>query len=685
MGDALIIQDLTVAMLAAIVGGIVAVRLRLPSIVGYMVAGIVVGTYTPGMVGDLERIQLLAEIGVVLLMFGVGVEFSVDQLRRVQRVALTGGLGQVGLTILLGVGVGTLLGWPWAWRLFFGCIIAISSTTVLFKLLMDRGELGSQHGQITTGISLVQDLSTVLIMVLLPALTAGQAGSNPLVEVGWALGRAALFFVLMIFLGGRIFPWLLTRIAQRGSRELFLLATLVLSLGTALLATQGFGLSLAIGAFVAGLVVSESEVHYRILGEILPLRDAFAILFFVSVGMLIDPRFIWDNLGIVLLITAVIVLGKFLVTAAVLWAFAYTRRTILLVAAGLAQIGEFSFILAEQGMQLGVLDNYIYGMTLSGALLSVLATPFLLRGIEPLTELLDRRLPSRSLRPGSEEPEVPGGMRGHVVVCGYGHIAQHLVEAMQELEQSFVVIEQDWMRVQQGRANGAMVIFGDAANQAVLRGAQLDSACVVAITVPDPATQHMILQNVRDICPHVPIISLAQRVEDLPHMYDSGANDVILPNFEGGLEILRQTLLRLGVTGEAIQGYIDTVHSERYAPWQHAEDDAQLLSTLRSAAANLSLQWYQLSSNSRYVDQPIGRLDIRQRTGASIVAIVRGTEVLVNPDATTFLRAGDRLAALGDDAQRQRFVTWLRAGEQDEVAEEQLLLPEVQMPYSSVD
>lgn len=685
MGEALIVRDLTIAMVAAMLGGIVAGRLKLPPIIGYMMAGIMVGPYTPGVTGDTGRIQLLAEIGVVLLMFGVGVEFSLDQLRRVQRVALTGGLGQVVLTILIGIGVGTLLGWPWGWRLFFGCIMAISSTTVLLKLLMDRGELGSMHGQITIGVSLVQDLTTVLMMVLLPALAVGQAGSNPLMEVGWALGRAVVFFALMLFLGGRLFPWLLTRIAQRGSRELFLLATLVLSLGTAFLATQGFGLSLAIGAFVAGLVVSESEVHYRILGEILPLRDAFAILFFVSVGMLIDPIFLWDNVTIVLLVATVIVGGKFLATALVLWPFTYSRRTILLSAAGLAQIGEFSFILAEQGLRLGVLDSYLYGMTLSGALLSILATPFLLRGVDPLTERFNRWFPSRSLRPSNEPPEVPGGLRDHVVICGYGRVAQHLVEAMQELDQPFVVIEQTWMRVQQARERGALVIFGDASNPAILQGAQLDTARVVAVTVPDPATQHLILQNARDLCPHVPIIARAQRVEDLPQMYKSGANDVILPTFEGGLEVLRQTLLRLGVTFEATQSYIDTVHAERYAPWQQDADDTQLLRALHNAAGSLSMQWYQLASNSRYRDQSIGHLNIRRQTGASIVAIVQGTEMLVNPDATTLLRAGDRLAMLGTDDQRQRFVAWLRAGEQDNGPADTEPLPEVRMPYSSTD
>lgn len=685
MGEALIIRDLTLVLLAAILGGVVAGRLRLPTIIGYMMAGVAVSPFTPGPTGDLLNIQLLAEIGVVLLMFGVGVEFSIDQLRGVQHVAVTGGFGQVVLTILLGIGMGTLLGWPRGWQLFFGCIIAISSTTVLLKLLMDRGELGSQHAQLTIGLSLVQDISTVLMIVLLPALTVGGPDSNPLLDIGWALLRAGVFFSLMIFLGGRLFPWLLSNIARRGTRELFLLATLVLSVGTAFLATTGFGLSLALGAFVAGLVVSESEVHYRILGEILPIRDIFAIVFFVSIGMLIDPLFIWDNLTVVLLVTAAIVVGKFLITAAILWSFAYSRQTILMTAAGLAQIGEFSFILAQQGLTLGVLDTYIYGLTLSGALLSTLCTPLLLHSVKPLTRLLDRISPSRSRRPGTEPIRIPGELRDHVVICGYGRVAQHLVEALQALQRPFVVIEQDWMRVQEARERGATVIFGDATNPAVLAGAQIATAYVVAVTVPDTATQRLIVQNVNDLYPHVPIITRAYRVDDLPYLYSDGASNVVLPSFEGGLEILRQTLLRLGVSAEAIQSYSDTVHRERYAPWQQVEDDTQLLRCLRSATGGLSVQWHELPPDFRFSGQSIGTLHIRRRTGASIVAVVRGAQVLVNPEADTVLYAGDRLAVLGNDEQRQRFMIWLQTGTPEDVLEAEWALDSSQIPYSSMD
>lgn len=666
METASLAYDLTLALTAALIGGALMQRLNLPALVGYMLAGIAVSPFAlNSAAADLGNIQLLAEIGVVLLMFGVGVDFSLQQLKNVQKIALFGGGAQILLTISLGVGLGLLLGWPWGWQLFFGCALALSSTTVLLKILMDRGELGSKHGQITLGISLVQDLSTILMMALLPALTVSTSNGNPLLEIGWSVLRTIVFLALMLLFGTRFFPWILTRIALRGSRELFLLSTVVLSLGTAFLATSLFGLSLALGAFVAGLVVSESELHYRILGELLPIRDIFAVLFFVSVGMLIDPLFVWQNWSIVLLVSAVIVVGKFAVTLLALWFFPYSRRTILLSAAGLAQIGEFSFILAALGMNLGVLDDYMYGLILSGALISTVATPFMIRLAGPLADVLDQLVPSRQLRPAAPLPEVPHGLRGHVVVCGYGRVGQHVVEALRELDQLYVVIEQDWVLAHQLREEGSLTIYGDASQPSVLSGAHLERARVAVVTVHDPALQRLIVQEMRSICPHIPIVARAERASDLPYLYQDGATDVIVPIFEGGMEILRQSLLRLGVTAEAIQSYIDTIHNQRYEPWrnEHLPPDDTLMATLRRVSQGLTIQWYQLRPDSAYEGRTIGSLNIRQQTGASLVAVVRNNEVLVNPAADTMLKGGDRLAILGTDEQRQQFVTWLSYGE----------------------
>jgi CPA2 family monovalent cation:H+ antiporter-2 len=659
MEAASLAYDLSLVLMAALIGGLLASRLQVPTLVGFMVAGIMIGPFTPGPQSDIDRIQLLADIGVVLLMFGVGVDFSVKQLRSVQNVAVFGGSAQVICTILLGIGIGMLLGWPWGWQLFFGCILALSSTTVLLKLWMDRGELGSQHGQVTVGISLIQDLSTVLMIVLLPALTTTQEGTSPLMAIGFSLVQASIFFALMLLLGTRLFPWLLERIAQRGSREMFLLASVALSVGTAFVATEFFGLSLAIGAFMAGLVVSESELHYRILGEVLPIRDIFAVLFFVSVGMLIDPMFVWNNLLLVVGVSAAIVLGKLLITALAVMPFGYHRRTVMYAAVGLAQIGEFSFILAQLGLQLDVLDNFVYSLTLSGALLSILATPLLLRAVAPVAVWLDKHFPPKPAQKEEALPAIPPGMRGHVVVCGYGRLGSHLAEALHQLGHRYLVIEQDWRQAQQARQRGALVIYGDASMPAVLEGASLSTARVVAVTIPDHATHRLVVQQIRTLCPEVPIIARARLAEDLSYLYDDGANSVILPYFEGGLEMLRQTMTRLGVSAESIQSYIDSVHQARYEPWQHPQADEHVLSCLRRASSELTIEWHQLPPDTIYDSHSIWELNVRRHTGTSIVAVVREGEVLVNPDADTVLYGGDRLAVLGNEPQRRAFVDWL--------------------------
>jgi CPA2 family monovalent cation:H+ antiporter-2 len=663
MGTVSIAYDLALALSAALLGGLASHYLRLPALIGYMLAGILVGPFVGiSPTADTENIQLLAEIGVVMLMFGVGVDFSLQQLRQVQRIALFGGGAQVILTIALGVLVGYLLNWPWAWQIFFGCALALSSTTVLLKIMMERGELDTKHAQIMIGVSIVQDLSTILMVSLLPAVTLSDDNGNPMWKVFISLALTGVFLAVMLVLGTRLVPLVLARIAKTGSRELFLLATVVLSLGTAFIATSVFGLSPALGAFIAGMVVSESDLHYRVLGEVIPIRDMFGILFFVSVGMLIDPMFVVDNIGVVLIVVLTLVGGKFLVTLLAIWWFDYSRRTLLLVAAGLAQMGEFSFILAAMGMQLGVIDRYLYSLILAGALISSLITPFFLRAVNRLADWLDRHVPAKN-RIAAPLPAVPPGIRDHVVICGYGRVGQHLVEALHELNMRHIVIEQDYLRAQLAREHGSTVIYGDSSMPSVLAGAYLERARVAVVTVPETSAQRLTVQQIREIAPNLPIISRARQAEDLPQLYRDGANDVVVPIFEGGMEILRQTLLRIGLSAETIQSYSDVVHSRRYEPWQQPDADSQLLSCLRRAQQGLTIEWYQLRPDSAYAGRTIGSLRIRQETGASVVALLRNMEVFVNPEASMVLQGGDRIAILGTEEQRQGFVAWLGWGE----------------------
>jgi CPA2 family monovalent cation:H+ antiporter-2 len=312
-------------------------------------------------------------------------------------------------------------------------------------------------------------------------------------------------------------------------------------------------------------------------------------------------------------------------------------------------------------MSLGVLDEFVYGLTLSGALLSTITTPLLLLAVAPVAGWLDRHFPPRPSRADEQSlTNIPSGLSGHVVICGYGRLGGHLAEALQQLGHRYMVIEQDWGRAQQARKAGALVIYGDASMTSVLSGASLNTARVAAVTIPDPAGHRLIVQQIRSLCPEVPIVARARLVEDLPHLYGDGANEVIVPSFEGGLEMLRQTLVRLGVSIESIQSYTDTIHNTRYEAWRRPTSDTSLLSCLRRANNELNIEWHQVPPDSIHAGYAIGALHIRRITGASVVAIVRDNEVMVNPEAAVVVQGGDSLAVLGTEKQRLEFVAWLK-------------------------
>jgi CPA2 family monovalent cation:H+ antiporter-2 len=379
----------------ALLFGLAATRLRLPALVGYLLAGVALGPFTPGFVADAQLAPQLAEIGVILLMFGVGIHFSLRDLLAVRRIALPGAVAQIAAATLLGAGVGRLWGWSWATGLVFGLSLSVASTVVLLRALEERNASGSPEGRIAIGWLIVEDLAMVLALVLLPAVASSGApgvtagGIAGLVAV--TLAKVAVFVALMAFVGRRAVPWILERVAATGSRELFTLAVLAVALGIAVGAAFLFGVSFALGAFLAGIVINESDLSYEAAANALPLRDAFAVLFFVSVGMLFDPTILVSSPFRVLAVVGIIVLGKSLAALAIVLAFGHPSRTALTVAASLGQIGEFSFILAALGVSLGVLPAEARSLILAGALLSITLNPILFRAIDSLERWLLQR------------------------------------------------------------------------------------------------------------------------------------------------------------------------------------------------------------------------------------------------------------------------------------------------------
>ena len=474
----------------------------------------------------------------------------------ISKVAILGGMLQILLTMGLGVALGPVLGVGVVKAVYFGAMIALSSTMVVTKILMDRGEIDSLHGRIAVGLLLTQDLSIVAMMAILPRIAEPQAGLLlPLVA---DIGKALLFVVATYVLGTRIVPWLLFRVAAIQSRELFLLFVVALALGISAIA-EFIGLTFAVGAFVAGLIVSESEFSRQALGAVIPLRDVFATLFFVSVGMLIDPDFLLANAAVIAAVVAVILVAKFVICSAVPLVFGYPAKSAIYVGLALVQIGEFSFVLAKLGLERGIISDYLYSMTLVSAAVTIMVTPLAMRLARPFVNLL-ARIPKAGpflLR----EPEAPFLPRQdemlahHVVICGYGRIGRELADSLGKRGFEYVVVEQDPVVIREMRKAGIPCVYGDAANHAVLVHANVAQAKVLAVTVPDPTAAELAVRAALLLNSRLDIIARAHGELTLVRLRGAGAAEVVHTEFEAALEFIRHTMHRLGVSAAEI-GYL---------------------------------------------------------------------------------------------------------------------------------
>ncbi|MGE5374297.1 MAG: cation:proton antiporter [Bacteroidota bacterium] len=649
MHEVTLLLDIAVALVAAFIGGVLARRIGLPTIVGYLLAGIVIGPFTPGFVGDVDTISQLAELGVIFLMFGVGLHFSLKDLWRVRAIAIPGALGQMIMATLLGFGISRLWGWTPSAGIVLGFAISIASTVVLLRGLMDHGLLNTSHGQVAVGWLVLEDLVTVLILVLMPTLVNTSNGFN-WGQLGITLLKAAGFVIIILFAGTRLIPWILMKIAHTRSRELFILAVLAIALGIALGAAEIFGISLALGAFVAGVVVSESPLSHQVGADIVPFREAFAVLFFVSIGMLVNPGYLAGNIGPILILTALIVLGKPLTTLLMGLIFPWPARTTLVVAASLSQIGEFSFILGQAGIALGLLDQSQYSLILAGAILSITLNPLMFRTIRP-TENLLKKSPGlwRLLdRQGPPMPLPVEGIRDHVVIIGYGRVGHHIVDLLGELEVSHLVVEADSERSEELNQRGIPTLYGDAANSEVLTHADLSHARALVVTGPDEDANALIVTAAHDLAPKLPIIARASSEEGTKHLARLGAQDVIHPELEGGLEILRHTLLQLGFPLAEIFRYTDAVRHDHYDLHINTEEEHRLLHDLVDAANSIEIRWFRIPDGNPLIGQTIASADLRARTGASIVALNREGQLIANPKSMTVFQAGDRIGLIGE-------------------------------------
>ncbi len=532
---------------AAVLGGVLAHYLRLPVVVGYLAAGVVIGPYAPGDFGDPKRLELVAEFGVAFLMFALGVQFSLRELSHIRGLAVVGGSVQILLTMALGLLVGQALGLDGGEALYLGALMALSSTMVALKLLESRGELGTLHGRAAVGLLIVQDVAVVPLMILLPAATG--TGGISVAALGEAAGKAVLLLGAAYVLGTRLVPWLLFRVASTNSRELFVLAIVALAVGFSV-GSYFLGLSVAFGAFLAGLVVSNSEFSYRTLAEVLPLRDVFATIFFVAMGMLIDPGFILDHADRVALIAVALLVGKLLITLLVVQAAGLRGRTSVMTAGILAQTGEFSFILARVGMDEGVIDPNLNSTFLGAAMVSIILNPLLLRLAPALLRVL-QTVPGSG--PLFAEPvqayigDDAEGLRRHVVICGYDDSGRELAEVVMRRGFRCLVVDLNPYVISDLRRRKVPCVYGDASQAEVLQQCHLDSAQVLAVTTPELVTSQLTIVGARAINPRLDIIARARDPASHAVLKQAGAAEVVHPEFEGGLEFVRHALRSYGV------------------------------------------------------------------------------------------------------------------------------------------
>jgi K+:H+ antiporter len=560
--DIPLITTIAAALGLALIMGFVASRLKLPALVGYLIAGIIIGPATPGFVADIELSNQLAEIGVMLLMFGVGLHFSLDDLLAVRRIALPGAIVQIAVATLLGIGVTALWGWSLAAGIVFGLALSVASTVVLLRALESRGVLESVNGRIAVGWLVVEDLVMVLVLVLLPPFSVWLGGNSTVAVEGtgeqslvttlvYTLGRVSIFIALMLVVGRRLFPWLLWQIAGTGSRELFTLCVIAAAVGIAYGSAELFGVSFALGAFFAGMVMRESPLSYRAAEESLPLRDAFSVLFFVSVGMLFDPHVLISEPIHAIVVVAIIVFGKSLAAFFLVLLFRYPLNTALTVSASLAQIGEFSFILANLGVSLGLLPTEGQSLILAGAIISIALNPLVFHGIGPAQAWIRSR---SKLAQTLERPDDPlavlpmtvdlNRLTGQVVLVGYGRVGRRIGEALTANGISFVVAEENREIVEKLRESGVPAVSGDASEPTVLIQAHVHRARMLVIATPDTLDVRRMIEIARTVNPRIETVVRTHSEEEAVLLEKENAGKVFLGEHELAIAMTRHVLER---------------------------------------------------------------------------------------------------------------------------------------------
>ncbi|MFH0975328.1 MAG: cation:proton antiporter [Spirochaetota bacterium] len=644
-----IAEDLIIIILVGLFAGLIANKIKIPPIIGYIIAGIIIGPYTGSVgVSDIPRIELLAEIGVALLLFSIGLDFSFKELKEVKAVAFIGTPIQILLLIAYGLLIGRFFNMPWNVSLVFGMIISLSSTMVVLKTLMNRGLIGTLSSKVMIGILIMQDLAAIPLMLVIPKLN--DISSN-LVPLALTLVKALVLLSAIIFIGIRIIPWFLKNVAKLNSRELFLITVTAIGLGVGYL-THLFGLSLAFGAFVAGMVINNSDYSHKALNDIIPLRDIFGLIFFTSIGMLLNPVFVYNNIFIILILVILVIAGKFIVFSMLSLVFKYFNIIPLALGFGLAQVGEFSFVLARTGLTNKIIDNDFYSLVLSVSVVTMIISPFLSYLAVPVYSIKKRLFKHEQI----QTVNIPDtGLNNHIVIAGGGRVGFEIASMFRESWFPFIILEQDFRRFEQAKEAGFPVIYGDAAQETVISASRIKSARLLIITIPSIMTAREIAALTLHCNPKIKIIARADNISAVEEFYSMNIFDVVQPEFEASLEIIRQSLLYLDIPFTAIYNYTDKIRRERYASSPALDIQHSLLSNIKNTPFLLEISWIEVRSKSSISGKSMSEAGIRAKTGVSVVGILRQNEFLPNPDAGFIFRTGDYVAVIGLPEDIKRF------------------------------
>lgn len=658
--------DLLIILLVSVPVAFLCLRLKLPLLVGLMLTGIVIGPYGLGLIKELEAIEILAEIGVMLLLFTIGLEFSLRRLREMKRLVLIGGGLQVGLTIAATAAVALAFGREINQAVFFGFLIALSSTAIVLKSYAERNETDAPHGRAGVGILLFQDISIVLMMLLVPILGGKDVATFG--GIAKTLGVSLLALIVIVAAAWFFIPIILKQIGKLRSPEVFLLTIVLLFLGISF-ATSQFGLSLALGAFIAGMVLADSDYSHQVTAEFLPFRDVFNSIFFVSIGLLLSVGALMENFSTVALWVVFLVIGKTLIIWSVVQLLGFPQRVSAMTALGLAQVGEFSFVLAKAGRGVDLLPDTDYQSFLAASIISMIATPFMIAAAPRFGEFMQSVFRDKkdedSSETGEEDIHVTssGGLNNHVIIVGYGLNGRNLSRVLRAVLVPYTILDLNAETVRQAKEKDEKINFGDATRREVLHAAHIEEANALVLAMSDPQAARRTVRQARQMNENLYIVVRTRYTAEITELLELGANEVIPEEFETSIEIFARVLQHYGVTRHIIENQIEQIRRQGYRMLRSPSALPQIkMANLNAALHAATTETIKLNQNSPIIGKNLGELDLRGLTDVTLIAVIRNGETRINPGANYKLREDDTLVLLGSSEKIEEAIKILQPG-----------------------